>query len=119
MGEGQMLGIVVGKEAPELEEKKSALVQENAEMNKQLKDIEDEILRLLAASGGNILEDETLINTLAQSKQAANVINAKVEEAKITEKEIDVARAGYIPVAFRASILFFCVVDLVEIDPMY
>jgi dynein heavy chain, axonemal len=35
--EGQMLGIVVAKEAPELEEKKSALVKENAEMNKQLK----------------------------------------------------------------------------------
>ena len=88
-------------------------------MNKQLKDIEDEILRLLAASGGNILEDETLINTLAQSKAAANVINKKVEEAKITEKEIDVARSGYIPVAYRSSILYFCVVELVQIDPMY
>ncbi|CAD7932621.1 unnamed protein product [Amoebophrya sp. A25] len=117
--QGQMLGIVVAKEAPELEEKKSALVKDSADMKKQLKDIEDEILRLLAASGGNILEDETLINTLAQSKQAANVINKKVEEGKITEKEIDVARSGYIPVAFRASILFFCVVELIQIDPMY
>eukprot|EP00392_Amoebophrya_sp_AT5.2_P006222 g6232.t1 len=117
--EGQMLGIVVAKEAPELEEKKSALVKDSAEMKKQLKEIEDEILRLLAASGGNILEDETLINTLAQSKQAANVINKKVEEGKVTEKEIDVARSGFIPVAFRASVLFFCVVELIQIDPMY
>ena len=43
----------------------------------------------------------------------------KVEEAKQTEKEIDSARESYRPVAFRASLLFFCIVDLSNIDPMY
>ena len=37
----------------------------------------------------------------------------------MVEKEIDTAREGYIPVAFRASILYFCVSDLAPIDPMY
>ncbi|KAF4725249.1 Dynein heavy chain 1, axonemal [Perkinsus olseni] len=115
----QMLGIVVAKEAPELEEKKAKLLKDNADMAKQLKSIEDEILRLLASSEGDILEDETLINTLAVSKETSAVINTKVEEAKVTEKEIDEARTSYRPVAFRSSLIFFCIVELITIDPMY
>ena len=40
----------------------------NAKMKKELKDIEDKILFMLSNSQGNILDDEELINTLAQSK---------------------------------------------------
>lgn len=42
-----------------------------------------------------------------------------MEESKITEVEIDKARESYRPVAFRASLLFFCIIDLATIDPMY
>lgn len=37
----------------------------------------------------------------------------------ITEKEIDVARNVYIPVSKHSSVLFFCITDLNNIDPMY
>lgn len=40
-------------------------------------------------------------------------------ESEVTEKEIDETRESYRPVAYRASLLFFCVVDLATIDPMY
>jgi dynein heavy chain len=46
-------------------------------------------------------------------------INQRVEESKITEKQIDETREGYRPVAYRASLLFFCILDLALIDPMY
>ena len=39
--------------------------------------------------------------------------------AEQTEARIDEARAGYTPVAALASILFFCVADLANIEPMY
>jgi dynein heavy chain len=117
--EEQMLGTVVAKESPQLEETKSQLVYESAKMNKQLKSIEDEILRLLSVSKGNILDDETMINTLDVSKKTAEEITVKVQEAKKTEVEIDVARESYRPVAYRASLLFFCIVDLSTVDPMY
>ena len=39
--------------------------------------------------------------------------------AEQTEKDIDVTRSQYIPVAVRTQILFFCVSDLANIDPMY
>merc|ERR1719171_2961660 len=117
--EDQMLGLAVAKERPDLEEQKSQLVQQNAKMNRQLKDIEDEILKLLQASEGNVLDDDTLVNTIAKAKETAVEINAKQAEAAITEKEIDVARESYRTLAFRAQILFFGIVEFAAIDPMY
>lgn len=117
--EDQMLGIVVSKERPELEAQKSQLVSQNAKMSAQLKAIEDEILRLLATSEGDVLEDDTLINAIAQSKATAMEIQEKQAEAAVTEKNIDEARESYRCVAYRSSLIFFCIVSLTSIDPMY
>ena len=43
----------------------------------------------------------------------------QVEASEETQKEIDSTRAGYIPVANRAQILYFCLADLSRLDPMY
>merc|ERR1740138_786441 len=75
--EDQMLGITVAKERPELEEQKNQLVVQNAKMNKQLKDIEDEILHLLSTSEGDVLEDDTLVDKVTASKKVANEISEK------------------------------------------
>jgi len=117
--EDQMLGIVVAKERPDLEEKKNELVVQNAKMNKMLKEIEDEILRLLSSSEGDILEDDTLVNKVTSSKQVSDDINEKKIVAKATEENIDAARESYRPVAYRTAVLFFCIVELTNIDPMY
>ena len=76
------------------------------------KDIESTILKLLSESEGNILDDEGLINTLAQSKVTSNEIAVKAEEAAKTEVVIDQTRNEYRPVAFRGALLFFCVADM-------
>ena len=78
--EEQLLGTVVTQERPDLANLKSQLVVSNAKMKKELKDIEDKILFMLSNSQGNILDDEELINTLAQSKVTSNEISAKVRE---------------------------------------
>ncbi len=41
------------------------------------------------------------------------------EIASATEKEIDETRNGYQPVANHSAILFFCISDLANIEPMY
>jgi dynein heavy chain len=115
----QLLNIVVQKERPELAEEKARLVVEGAENKKQLEETENKILHVLQTSQGNILEDESAINVLSASKTIANKIEEKQAIAEATEKEIDEARLGYVPVAFVASVLFFCIADLANIDPMY
>lgn len=39
--------------------------------------------------------------------------------AEQTEKDIDITRMQYVPVAVNTQILFFCVADMAAIDPMY
>lgn len=73
----QLLGIVVARERPELEEEKSQLIMQSAENKRQLKEIEDKILEVLSTSEGNILEDETAIEVLSSSKKLANEISEK------------------------------------------
>ena len=111
-------------------------------MKKQLKEIEDKILYMLSNSTGNILDDHEvresasssnlkltsyhrdavptqLIETLASSKITSTEITEKVADAEVTEKEIDAYRERYRPVAYRATILYFSVVNLCVVDPMY
>jgi dynein heavy chain len=46
-------------------------------------------------------------------------LQAKVLVAEQTEKDIDITRMQYVPVAVNTQILFFCVADMANIDPMY
>ncbi|XP_033628553.1 dynein heavy chain 7, axonemal-like isoform X2 [Asterias rubens] len=117
--EDQLLGIVVARERPELEEEKNALIIQSADNKRQLKEIEDKILEVLSSSEGNILEDETAIKVLSSSKVLANEIEEKQAIAEDTEKKIDKTRMGYKPIAIHSSILFFTIADLANIEPMY
>ncbi|KAI8819310.1 dynein heavy chain and region D6 of dynein motor-domain-containing protein [Fimicolochytrium jonesii] len=117
--EDQLLGIVIAKERPELEEMKAQLVIQSAENKKQLQAAESKILEVLSSSEGNILEDETGIQILSSSKALAVTINEKQVAAEATEKTIDEIRVGYKPIAGYSSLLFFCIADLANIEPMY
>ncbi|KAF6265909.1 dynein heavy chain 2 [Scenedesmus sp. NREL 46B-D3] len=110
--EDQLLGAAVTQERPDLANLKSALVVSNAKMKAELAALEGRILGLLSASSGNILDDEELINTLAQAKVTSNEVSARVAQAEATEKEIDDTREQYRPVAVRASLLFFAISEL-------
>ncbi|TDH07133.1 hypothetical protein EPR50_G00120640 [Perca flavescens] len=115
----QLLGIVVARERPDLEEEKQALILQGAENKRQLKEIEDKILEVLSSSEGNILEDETAVKILSCSKVLANEISEKQAVAEVTEKKIDETRMGYKPIAVHSAILFFSIADLANIEPMY
>lgn len=67
-------GEVVRKERPELEEQRDRLVVSIAADKRQLKELEDKILKLLRESEGNILDDEQLIATLNNSKLTSAAI---------------------------------------------
>ncbi|XP_042770547.1 dynein axonemal heavy chain 2 isoform X3 [Panthera leo] len=117
--EAQLLGIVVRKERPELEEQKDSLVINIAAGKRKLKELEDEILRLLNEATGSLLDDVQLVNTLRTSKMTASEVTEQLETSETTEINIDLAREAYRPCAQRASVLFFVLNDMGRIDPMY
>jgi len=115
----QLLGDVVKKERPEVEEQRNELIKNMAKDRQELKDIESKILRLLNESEGNILDDEELVETLDSSKVTSNLIKQRVEEAVVLEKQIDETRQQYRSIAVRGSIIYFIIADLALVDPMY
>ncbi|CAL8325422.1 unnamed protein product [Merluccius merluccius] len=117
--EDQLLGIMVAKERPELEEERNALILQSAANKKQLKEIEDKILETLESSEGNILEDESAIQILDSAKLMSNEISKKQQIAEKTEIKIAESREGYRAIAKHSSVLFFSIADLANIDPMY
>ncbi|KAI8923518.1 dynein heavy chain and region D6 of dynein motor-domain-containing protein [Entophlyctis helioformis] len=117
--EDQLLGIIVRREKPELEEQKNTLVSSVAAAKKKLIELEDEILHLLSTAQGSLLDDEKLVNTLQSSKSIAEEVTQQLVVSEQTEKRIDAAREAYRPAAQRASILYFVLNDLASVDPMY
>ncbi|XP_077462234.1 dynein axonemal heavy chain 12-like [Stigmatopora argus] len=117
--EDQLLGIVVAKERPELEEERNALILQSAANNRQLKETEDKILETLSSSEGNILEDESAIQVLDSAKIMSNEITKKQKIAEETEIMIAESRECYRSIAKHSSVLFFTIADLNNIDPMY
>ena len=117
--QAQLLGIIVRKEKPVLEEQKDELVMTIARNRRTLIDLDNEILRLLNESRGSLLEDDELFATLQKSRQTSTLVKESLSTAEVTEIEIDTARQEYQPAAERASILFFVLMDMFKIDPMY
>ena len=117
--EDQLLVDVIKNERPDLEERKDKLVVSIASDQKQLLDIEEQILQMLANASGNILDDEELINALGRSKKTSSAINQRLSEAETTTTEINTIREGYRVVSTRGSIIYFVVANLALVDPMY
>jgi dynein heavy chain 2, cytosolic len=66
--EGQFLSITINFEQPELESRKTQLLEEEERLQIQLAGYEKQLLEELANSVGNILENKTLIDSLNQTK---------------------------------------------------
>nr|XP_033342927.1 dynein heavy chain 12, axonemal isoform X1 [Megalopta genalis]XP_033342928.1 dynein heavy chain 12, axonemal isoform X2 [Megalopta genalis] len=117
--EDQLLGIVVAKERPDLQEKREFLIVQSAANRKALKQVEDNILKTLSDSGATILEDEEAIEILDSSKILSIDILRKQSVAKKTEIQIEEFRQSYKPIAKHSSALYYTITDLPNIDPMY
>ena len=95
------------------------MTRQQNEFKIKLKELEDSLLSRLSSAGGNFLGDTALVENLETTKRTATEIEKKVEEAKTTEKNINIARENYRPAAARSSLLYFILNDLEKINPLY
>ncbi|KAM5191717.1 dynein axonemal heavy chain 10 [Mantella aurantiaca] len=117
--EDQLLSVIVGFERRELEEQREHLIQETSENKKLLKDLEDSLLRELATSTGNMLDNVELVHTLEETKSKATEVSEKLKLAERTAVDIDKLRDGYRPAAKRGAILFFVLSEMALVNSMY
>lgn len=118
--EEQLLGDVIIQEKPEIEQKRDEIVVSMDSDKRILKNIESMILKLLSESTEEqILDEDTLINVLENSKKTSWEINERIGQALLVEEDINQTRNQYRTVAIRGSILYFVIADMAGIDPMY
>lgn len=117
--EDQLLATIVSEEEPELERTRNELVQSFNTYKIQLKELEDLLLERLSNAPADILSDIPLIEGLEATKQTATEINEAVAKGIQTEIGINIAREVYRVIATEASLLYFILLQLNNIDHMY
>lgn len=102
-----------------MEEQREFLVMETSSNKNLLKNLEDSLLRELASSTGNILDNIDLVETLEETKTKATEVMEKLKLSAKTSIEIDVLRNQFRPAATRGAILFFVLADMSTVNAMY
>ncbi|KAJ3022561.1 Cytoplasmic dynein 2 heavy chain 1 [Thoreauomyces humboldtii] len=116
---GQLLGVTLKHERPELELEKMKLLEKEDELKIQLSKLEESLLAELASSQGNILENKTLIASLNETRDKSTTIATGLEESARLQTALDVQRDQFTSLSDFGSALYFVVSDLVKLNNMY
>ena len=117
--EEQLLGRVIGKEQQALEEQLAQVLEDVNTNTKSLLALDASLLERLTSNTGNLLEDEELIGVLANTKAKAADVKDKLAAADDTKTSINEKREQFRPVATRGSVLYFSIVEMSLVNPMY
>lgn len=117
--EAQLLGLTLSREKPELESRKSELLQKEDALKIKMAELETKLLEQLADSQGNILENTALIRSLEETKKSSITIQEALEESSHLQKDLDEQREVYRSLATLGSKLFILLRDFYTIGHMY
>eukprot|EP00937_MAST-01D_sp_MAST-1D-sp2_P000194 g194.t1 len=117
--EEQLLGRVIGKEQKELEDSLALVLAEVNANTKSLLALDAMLLQRLTSNDGNLLDDEELVGVLRETKAKAEEVNEKLVAADATKKSINEKREQFRAAATRGSVLYFSIVDISPVNPMY
>ena len=102
-----------------LERQRVDCIKTKANCEGTLKHLEDEILRMLNESPGPLVDDVELISTLQTSRETEEEVKTTIDTNKTTLRKNAAARENYRYVGYIASILYFAIYSLANIDHMY
>jgi dynein heavy chain len=118
--EDQLLAMVVRVEKPELEQTKEELVNQQNQFKIEIAELEAKLLAdLVAADVATILDNLPLIEGLELAKEKSKTIAEAQEVARETEANINKLREVYRRVAAEGAMLYFLLIQLCVVHPMY
>jgi len=117
--EQQLLSRLISKEQKSLEDQLTQLQQDVTSNTKVLQDLEDQLLFQLATTEGSLLDDDSVVEVLANIKTKSKEVNEKLIESKEQRIEINEIREKFRPAAARGAVLYFCIVEMIMVNWMY
>ncbi|TPX32194.1 hypothetical protein SmJEL517_g04664 [Synchytrium microbalum] len=114
-----LLNVVLQHEKPELELERVKLVEQEDQLNLQLVTLQESLLRELATSTGNILENQSLLESLNEAKAKSMTIEDGLNESRKLKASLNVERDKYARFANFGSKLYFAVIELSRLGSMY
>jgi dynein heavy chain 2, cytosolic len=117
--ESQLLSITINFEKPELESKKTEILEQQDKLQLELAGYEKALLEELVSSEGNILENRALIQSLEATKQQSSQIEDALANQRQLAAALDQERNVYGNFAYTGSNLFMVIGELIKINNMY
>jgi dynein heavy chain len=117
--EQQLLSEVLSKEQAALEEMLNTLNKKVTENKRVLLNLDQDLLKKLNESQGNLLDDEDLLDILKNTKTQSKEIKVQMKEAEEKTEEIGKKREIYRPVSIRGAVMYFCMIEIANVNWMY
>lgn len=117
--EDQLLSRVIETEKKELEQQRVELIAEVTSQKRKMQKLELDLLLKLTTVQGSLVDDESVLNTLNKTKDTAADVTIKLNVASVTQASISSMREKYRPIATRGSVLYFLIVEMGMVNPMY
>lgn len=117
--EDQLLSRVIETEKSELEQKRIELISEVTSQKRKMQKLENDLLIKLTTVQGSLVDDESVLYTLNKTKDTALDVSEKLKVASSTQASINLMRENYRPIATRGSVLYFLIVEMGMVNPMY
>lgn len=117
--EDQLLSRVIETEKKELEQQRVELISEVTSQKRKMQKLENDLLVKLTTVQGSLVDDESVLSTLNKTKDTAYDVNEKIMVASKTQASIGLMRENYRPIATRGSVLYFLIVEMGMVNPMY
>ena len=117
--EDQLLNVVIGLEREDLQTQREELIQTISRNHITLIELEDNILKELNSSSGNLLDNHVLISTLKDAKSKTTSIAEQLVESRSTADEIEKVTNSYRSIAKRGALLFFAMSSISVVSSMY
>jgi len=115
----QLLSVIINQEAPAEEIERMNIMQKQYQLSETINKMENEILEKLNVSSETLLDNDSLIFSLEESKKLSDEATVQIASAKNTEERIDKFRMGYFSLAKLATLIFFTICEMYYVEEIY